>query len=126
MEDAAGRTTRTVLLVEDEAQVRSFSKAALERASYRVLEARSAEEALTVADRYYDTIHALVTDIVLPGQSGLDFARTLSAKRPGLRVLYVSGYHDQPPEDPTAVLLTKPYMAGALIKRVDELLASPG
>ena len=114
----------TILLVEDEGQIRSFSKHALERAGYRVLEARSGTQALEVAQQHYGAVDMLVTDMVLPGQSGPELARALAGRRPGLRVLYTSGYHDAvPPGDAPGAFLAKPYMPNALVRRVEEVLS---
>jgi len=84
----------TVLVVEDEDAVRSMVREALEARGYRVLVARNGVEALDLAGRYGDYIDLLVTDVVMPQMNGAELAQRLSHLRPGLRVLFVSGYTD--------------------------------
>jgi CheY-like chemotaxis protein len=91
---AALRGSETVLLVEDEAQVRAIARRILERNGYHVLAPGGAEEALRVAEEYSETIDLLVTDVVMPRLSGAELATRLLQKRPTLKVLYVSGYTD--------------------------------
>ncbi|MFZ5623891.1 MAG: ATP-binding protein, partial [Gemmatimonadota bacterium] len=81
----------TILLVEDEAVVRRLAHQVLERQGYRVLEAPSARDALDMAERE-GQIDLLVTDVVMPELSGRQLAEQLRARRPNLRVLYISGY----------------------------------
>jgi CheY-like chemotaxis protein len=83
-----------VLVVEDEDAVRSMVREALEARGYRVLVARNGVEALDLAGRYGDYIDLLVTDVVMPQMNGAELAQRLSHLRPGLRVLFVSGYTD--------------------------------
>jgi two-component system cell cycle sensor histidine kinase/response regulator CckA len=87
--------SETILLVEDEAQVRALARASLVAAGYTVLEARDGTEALALSARHPGPLHLLLTDVVMPGMSGSELARTLQARHPGLRVLYMSGYPDE-------------------------------
>ena len=87
----APRGSGTILLVEDEDDVRRFVSAALEKLGYRVLAARHGGEALAAAERE-PAIDLLLTDVVMPGPGGPEVARRLREARPGLRVLYISGY----------------------------------
>jgi PAS domain S-box-containing protein len=89
---AAARGAETVLLVEDEEAVRGLARRVLQRQGYRVLEARNGREALAVADAHEGEIHLLLTDAVMPELGGLELVDVLRARRPGLRVLVVSGY----------------------------------
>ena len=87
------RGTETVLLVEDESAVRLLAKMALQRLGYHVLEAGSGVAALEVWDEHADEIELVVTDMVLPeGLTGRELAQRLRARKPGLKVLYTSGY----------------------------------
>ena len=87
--------SETILLVEDEEQVRALARASLVEAGYTVLEACNGAEALALSARHTGPLHLLLTDVVMPGMSGSELARALQAQRPGLRVLYMSGYPDE-------------------------------
>jgi CheY-like chemotaxis protein len=91
---AAPRGTETILLVEDEEEVRSLAREILERQGYAVLDARDAAEALRIAEHCADVIHLVLTDAVMPAMGGRELAERLLALRPGIRVLYMSGYTD--------------------------------
>jgi PAS domain S-box-containing protein len=82
----------TVLLVEDDAAIRAVGERTLARAGYRVLAAASADAALLAAREHAGRIDLLVTDVVLPGRNGWELARALAAVRPGVRLLFMSGY----------------------------------
>lgn len=82
----------TVLLVEDEALVRTVLRKVLVGAGYHVMEAANAEEATRVSEQFAGTIHALVSDVVMPGKTGPELGEQLRSLRPSLKVLYMSGY----------------------------------
>src|SRR5690606_28776176 len=84
----------TILLVEDEAQVRFLARNALRELGYHVLEAQNGLEALVLAQQHTGTIDLLVTDVVMPQLSGRMLAKSLRLMQPQLRVLYMSGYTD--------------------------------
>ena len=84
--------TETVLLVEDEAQVRELARAALAEKGYTVLGAASPEEAERLSNEHKGKIHLLLTDVILPGMSGRELATRLTPTHPKMRVLYMSGY----------------------------------
>jgi PAS domain S-box-containing protein len=86
--------TETLLLVEDEDGVRALAKRALQNCGYTVLEADQGRKALEVAAAHAEAIHLLVTDVVMPGMNGREVAEQLEAIKPGIKVLYVSGYTD--------------------------------
>ncbi len=116
-----------LLVVEDEEAVRRLVTRILARHGYTVLEAGSADEALTVAGRFDGTIHLVLSDVVMPGMGGADLARLLKAARPGLRVLFMSGYTGETAVrrgeiDGDAPLLEKPFSAADLLDVVRSLL----
>jgi two-component system cell cycle sensor histidine kinase/response regulator CckA len=89
------RGTETILLAEDEEQLRNVTRGILTRNGYTVIEARSADEAWATAEGHKGRIDLLLTDVVMPGMSGADLAAKLQARRPDLRVLCMSGYTDE-------------------------------
>jgi PAS domain S-box-containing protein len=121
------RGSETVLVVEDEDEVRSLVVEILQLHGYTVLEARHPGEALLLAERHPDPIHLVVTDVVMPQIDGYELAERLQSTRPEMRVIYMSGYTDK-----TSVLrgvvgtgstfLSKPFTPDALAKRVREVL----
>ena len=124
------RGSETVLLVEDDMAVRRFAREVLEREGYRVIESTNARDAFFCCERYDGNIDLLVTDVVMPGLSGRDLAEGLAAIRPGLRVLYMSGYTGesiifQGMVDQTARLIQKPFSARILCEKVREVLEQP-
>jgi len=86
------RALPVILLLEDEELVREAAADILEFEGYRVFRARNAYEARTAFHRYGEIVQLLITDVVLPGQNGLDFARELRSGCQRLRVLFISGF----------------------------------
>jgi two-component system cell cycle sensor histidine kinase/response regulator CckA len=119
--------TETVLLVEDEEAVRALSRLVLVSSGYTVLEARDGQEGVRVARQHTGPIHALVTDLVMPGMSGRQLAELLVRDRPDLRILFMSGYTDEAvmrqgvPESGFA-FLQKPFSPLGLARKVREVL----
>jgi PAS domain S-box-containing protein len=119
--------TETILVIEDEEGVRTLVRHALESRGYKVLETDDAEEAVALCTNHEGTIHLLMTDVVMPKMSGPAVAERVTALRPGIKVLYMSGYTDD------AVVrhgiltqdmpfLQKPFSPAALRKKIREVL----
>ncbi|HEV7671472.1 MAG TPA: ATP-binding protein [Thermoanaerobaculia bacterium] len=117
----------TILLVEDEDKVREVLRRILEGRGYRVLVAASGAEATELAARSAEPIDLLLTDLTMPGLKGTEIATRLSADRPELRVLYMSGYRSGPltakKEGP--ICLQKPFSAGVLVRAVRKVIDGP-
>ena len=118
---ADGRSGETILVVEDNDQVRRLTCRILRSNGYRVLEATDGERALALAaDREIDL---LLSDVVMPGMGGVELAERLRTERPGLRVLHMSGYTSLPEAAAAAAeLIEKPFTAEELLARVRALL----
>ena len=118
----------TVLLVEDEVAVRELIHSVLEVNGYRVLTARDPHDALRLGEGYAGSLDLLITDVIMPGMNGRDLAGRITASRPGLRVLYISGYSEEilegarVPGGGTAYL-QKPFGLGALAAAVRDAMA---
>jgi PAS domain S-box-containing protein len=118
----------TVLLVEDEPLVRGLAVRILREQGYKVLEASNGNEALRIAQGNAGKgIHLLLTDVVMPQMGGKELADRLKALRPGIKVLFTSGYTDNAVVqhgllDPDIAFLEKPLSPSALARKVRELL----
>jgi CheY-like chemotaxis protein len=124
------RGSETILIVEDQEEVRKLTRRLLEARGYRVLVAAGGPEALRLADEAAEPIDLLLTDVVMPGMSGRDVALRLGPARPNMRVLFVSGYTDDSIVhhgvlDPGVAFLQKPFTAESLAQRVREVLDAP-
>ncbi len=127
---ALARGTETILLAEDESGVRVLAQLLLERAGYRVLTAVTGEEAVHTFNQHADAIQLLVLDIVMPKLSGPETYEKILAKKPGLPVLFCSGYssnsllteYDRHPE---VGFIQKPYQIDELLAQVRRLLDLP-
>ena len=91
---AVAAEPKTILLVDDEQSVRSIVIKILRRANYNVLEADGGESAIAVSESHAGTIDLVISDLYMPGLHGPAVAERLSAVRPGLKVLFISGYAD--------------------------------
>jgi len=120
------RGTETVLLVEDQEEVRKVTRQFLQKNGYKVLEASNGLEALQVAERYIGAIHLLLTDIVMPGMNGSELRTRLLPLRPNMRVLFMSGYTGDSMPGGAALeletLLQKPFTFDALSRRLRDVL----
>jgi signal transduction histidine kinase len=112
----------TLLLAEDEAGIRDMTRVYLESLGYRVLAAENGNEALRLSREYADTIDLLVTDVVMPGVRGDDLVRIVRKERPGIAVLFISGYADLGHVDDKTSIVEKPFSFPELGRRVHEVL----
>ncbi|HLZ49488.1 MAG TPA: PAS domain S-box protein [Candidatus Acidoferrum sp.] len=123
------RGTETILLAEDEQDVREVAREFLESGGYTVIEAVNGNEALRLATEYKSPIDLLVTDMVMPGMTGRELARHLQ-QRSSIGVIYMSGYSEQTVAESSRVeanmrLLTKPFSRGSILRAVREALNAP-
>lgn len=121
------RGTETILLAEDEPMVRTAARRILERFGYRVLESPGGAEALVIARDASGPIHLLLTDVVMPEMSGRELAERFAAIRPGVKVLYMSGYTDDAVVRRGVIsegtpYLQKPFSAESLAHKVRTVL----
>jgi CheY-like chemotaxis protein len=121
------RWSRTILVVDDEEVVRMLVTRALVEAGYTVVEAEHGAAALAAIEAGTDDLDLILCDLVMPGLNGRDLARWLSAHRPDLPILLISGYplpyleaHDL--YDPGIPLLRKPFLPSRLLEAVEEAL----
>ncbi len=129
-EDAESpRGTETILLVEDEAAVRSLLRRFLDGQGYRVVEASDGEMALEQAENRDGEIDLLLTDLVMPGMGGFELARQMESRWPDLKILFMSGYSedavgmmDSEPLMDSANFLQKPFSTDLLARRVRAIL----
>jgi len=115
----------SILLVEDEDLVRRFTKLALQGLGYTVLEASSGEEALDLLESYQKPLALLLTDLIMPGISGVELAEQATLVRPGIRVMIISGYTGDELERRGAhdfKFLAKPFTIRSLARHVREIL----
>ena len=117
----------TVLVVDDEAQVRTLARDILLGAGYRVLEAEDGEQALRVAEDHPGVIHVLLTDIMMPGINGKELADRLLIARPETKPIFMSGRAAEVISDagvliPVDAFLAKPFTVDRLLNKVRERL----
>jgi DNA-binding response OmpR family regulator len=122
--DQGSEQLKTILLVEDEPFVREVTCEVLRSAGYRVLTAKNAMEGAGIYDARRGAVDLLLTDVVLPGETGRTLAGRLRRHDPGLKVLLVSGYSEQMSlsDSLQEELLGKPFSSEVLLRRVEELL----
>ncbi|MBU1741790.1 MAG: response regulator, partial [Proteobacteria bacterium] len=128
--DEQPRGTETILLLEDETPVRQAAARILAKYGYTVLEAQNAGEGLMISENHPGPIHLLLTDVVLPKISGVQFAERLAGIRPETKVLFMSGYTDEavfhhgvPAEGVN--FIAKPFTPRSLARKVCQVLSAP-
>ena len=119
--------TETVLLTEDEQDVREIAREFLESGGYKVIEAKNGKEAIAIAGEHRGKIDLLVTDMVMPGMTGQELALHLQQEHPSVSVVFMSGYSEHAATemanaDPSVRLLTKPFSRSAILRTVREIL----
>jgi len=117
----------TILLVDDDEALRRFVRRILIEQGFHVIEASDGAEALEVASAYAEPVDLLLTDVIMPKVNGLVLAQRLLQQRPGIGVLYMSGYVERSmllAKHPESILLQKPFTPDALIAAVRQVLAS--
>jgi len=124
----AAAERRTILVVEDERSLRKLTKKTLSDAGHTVFEAEDASEALEFSRKTKSAIDLLLTDIIMPGMSGKKLAEVLVTERPGIGVLYMSGYTDgeiatQGNLEQGTAILRKPFTRDELMRQVENALA---
>ena len=115
----------TILVVEDAESVRKLVCAMLASGGYRYIEAADGQEALQLLEDRPQSLHLLLTDILMPGMSGVELAEHVNRIRPEVRVVFMSGYADDPliaKIDDGALLLSKPFTASRLLDIIRQSL----
>ena len=119
----------TILLVDDEEALRVAARRMLQRAGFTVIQASDGADALRVLAEHTGPVHVLVTDVVMPNMSGPDLVDRMLPSRPGIRVLFLSGYSPEMirgrglPEG--SAFLQKPFDAVALVRKIRALIVQP-
>lgn len=121
--DLAPKGTETILVVEDDNSLRSLVVHVLETGGYNVLQAADGNAGIAVVREYQPKIDLMLCDVVMPGLSGPDTVKQVKQYRPGLKVVYVTGYAEKPiPDEPDSYLLSKPFTPETLFKFIRQVL----
>ena len=129
-DESLARHAETVLVVDDDAPIRVLVSDVLRRLGYRVLTAEHAEAALDTAREHLDSLRLVLTDVVMPGRSGLDLAKELNQSMPQVPVLFMSGHPERVLASngravPPAAFLQKPFALDMLALRVRQAIDRP-
>jgi PAS domain S-box-containing protein len=124
------RGTETVLLVEDDDELRRMTAEVLRKFGFQVLQAASAEAAMDVVETCGKTIHCVLTDLVLPRLTGRDLADKLAVTRPAIRIVFMSGYADAAAQhlgllEIDQPFLSKPFTPDLLVRKLRDILDAP-
>jgi two-component system cell cycle sensor histidine kinase/response regulator CckA len=127
---AAEGAGETILVVEDAEAIRKMVGTILAQSGYRVLEACDGADALETLESSPESVHLVITDVVMPKMNGAELAQRLAVARPELRIMLMSGYADDAivrsmQTDPAYVFLEKPFTATALTTKVRMALDHP-
>jgi hypothetical protein len=127
----AKQHNNSILVVEDNREVRKLVVDALRDSGYQVLEAAEGSDALQVAKDHSGPIHLLLTDVIMPRMTGKELADRLRSLRPETKVLYMSGYaqdvlSNRGSLNPGDVYFAKPFSLDSLLAKVQEVLSHPG
>jgi two-component system, cell cycle sensor histidine kinase and response regulator CckA len=126
-----GVGSKTILIAEDEADLRDLTRIFLQDYGYQVITASSAEQAIQIAERISGPIHLLLTDVIMPGMSGRQLAERIQAKQPQTKIVYMTGYTDDMVMqhkvlEPGVQLLQKPFTRADLALKVRSTLDGAG
>jgi two-component system cell cycle sensor histidine kinase/response regulator CckA len=129
-DETVSQGSETVLFAEDSDSLREMAREYLECLGYTLLEASSGKEALQRAKEFTGPIHLLLSDVVMPEMSGPELASQMESLRPGIKVIFTSGYTDdaiarQGALDPAVAFIQKPYRPKALARKIREVLDEP-
>jgi PAS domain S-box-containing protein len=127
LENADNSGTETILLVEDEDMVRNLAGSILTSYGYKVMAAASGSEAIEIVNAYDNTIHLLLTDVIMPGMGGSELRKNMIRQRPGIKVLFMSGYTDDTVGhsgvlEAGCAFIEKPFTPDSLARKVREVL----
>ena len=123
------RGSETILIAEDEDSVRTLIEEILQTHGYNVLSAANGSEATLMSERHKGPIHLLVTDIIMPQMSGPELARHMTIQRPGMKVLFLSGYANDSILEQNSIVsggsfLQKPFSPETLTLKIREIIES--
>lgn len=129
MEPSGAGGKQTILVVEDAEAIRRMICSMLMQCGFTVIEAGDGVEALQLLEQRAEPVHLVVTDVIMPQMHGTELARRLAQLRPGLRVIFMSGFSDDPVvrtvEREKSFFLPKPFTTVALVEKVREALNQP-
>jgi diguanylate cyclase (GGDEF)-like protein/PAS domain S-box-containing protein len=128
---ARGEGAETIALVEDEEGVRNLASRILSERGYNVIAAGDGPSAMEMLSRFPDRVDLLLTDVVMPGMNGRDLADRIGMMRPGIRILFMSGYSQEAVQSHGVLargstFIEKPFSPDGLVRRVREILDGPG